>query len=131
MNLPPGKYLAKHQPCGCIICTCEDEMRCHGCGAKHCGTHPLGQLPDPIFEDRPEEATPETDAATHDDWSGGTPAVEVETCKRLERERNRYKDAIVEAKNGSEYALLHHNLDPEASVERLESILAYLQTLIP
>lgn len=91
MNLPPGKYLAKHQPCGCIICTCEDEMRCHGCGAKHCGTHSLGQLPDPIFEDRPEEATPETDAATHDDWSGGTPAVEVETCKRLERERNHYK----------------------------------------
>lgn len=23
MKLPPGKYLAKHQPCGCIICTCK------------------------------------------------------------------------------------------------------------
>ena len=30
-----GKVLAKHQPCGCIICTCEDEIQCQGCGAKH------------------------------------------------------------------------------------------------
>ena len=29
--------LAKHQPCGCVICTCEDEQQCQGCGAKHCG----------------------------------------------------------------------------------------------
>lgn len=29
--------LAKHQPCGCVICTCEDEKQCQGCGAKHCG----------------------------------------------------------------------------------------------
>lgn len=36
--------LAKYQPCGCVICTCEHETQCQGCGAKHCGTHPIGQL---------------------------------------------------------------------------------------
>ncbi len=41
--------LAKHQPCGCVVCTCEDEVQCQGCGAKHCGTHPVGQLPQPVF----------------------------------------------------------------------------------
>jgi hypothetical protein len=30
--------------------------------------------------------TPRTDAATHDDWSGGAEAVEVDVCKSLERE---------------------------------------------
>lgn len=30
--------LAREQPCGCLVCTCEDEERCHGCGAKNCGT---------------------------------------------------------------------------------------------
>src|SRR3990167_4780706 len=32
------KVLARNQPCGCIICSCEDEVQCHGCGAKNCGT---------------------------------------------------------------------------------------------
>lgn len=31
--------LAKHQPCGCVVCTCEDQEQCHGCGAKYCGQH--------------------------------------------------------------------------------------------
>src|SRR5690606_24699670 len=26
-----------HQPCGCVLCTCEDEKQCQGCGAKFCG----------------------------------------------------------------------------------------------
>ena len=34
---PAAPVLAKHQPCGCVICTCEDEQQCQGCGAKHCG----------------------------------------------------------------------------------------------
>jgi hypothetical protein len=29
--------LAREQPCGCIVCRCEDEQHCHGCGAKKCG----------------------------------------------------------------------------------------------
>jgi len=43
--------LAKHQACGCVICTCEDneENRCMGCGAKNCGTHPVGLFPNPTF----------------------------------------------------------------------------------
>lgn len=28
---------ARHQPCGCVLCVCEDEEQCHGCGAKNCG----------------------------------------------------------------------------------------------
>jgi hypothetical protein len=33
--IPLGKYL----PCGCVLCTCEDDERCHGCGAKLCADH--------------------------------------------------------------------------------------------
>ena len=40
-----AQVLAKHQPCGCVLCTCEDEERCHGCGAKNCGTHEVGKFP--------------------------------------------------------------------------------------
>jgi hypothetical protein len=41
--------LAKHQPCGCVVCTCEDDLRCHGCGAWHCGTHPISEIPNAIY----------------------------------------------------------------------------------
>lgn len=27
---------AREQPCGCIVCVCETNDRCHGCGAKMC-----------------------------------------------------------------------------------------------
>jgi hypothetical protein len=47
--------LAKHQPCGCIVCTCEDDLRCHGCGAKNCGTHPVGQIPNAVYEQQPAQ----------------------------------------------------------------------------
>jgi hypothetical protein len=43
--------LARNQPCGCIVCICEDEVQCHGCGAKDCGTHPSGEIPNPLFQD--------------------------------------------------------------------------------
>ena len=46
-----AKVLAREQPCGCIVCRCEDEHQCHGCGAKNCGTHPLGQIPNPVYEE--------------------------------------------------------------------------------
>jgi len=42
--------LQRNQPCGCIVCMCDDDERCHGCGAKHCGTHPVGQIPNPMTE---------------------------------------------------------------------------------
>lgn len=45
--------LARHQPCGCIICNCESAERCSGCGAKHCGNHPLLAIPNPIYEPHP------------------------------------------------------------------------------
>ncbi len=45
--------LARNQPCGCIICNCEDEERCNGCGSKSCGTHEVGKIPNPVFEQHP------------------------------------------------------------------------------
>lgn len=48
--LPAGQpLLAKHQPCGCVVCTCEDDEQCQGCGATHCGTHELGRIPNPVY----------------------------------------------------------------------------------
>jgi len=39
-------HLAKRQPCGCVVCTCETDDQCSGCGAKHCGKHPVGEFPE-------------------------------------------------------------------------------------
>lgn len=38
----------RYQSCGCVICICPDNDadRCMGCGATHCGKHPMGALPD-------------------------------------------------------------------------------------
>lgn len=47
--------LAKYQPCGCVICTCGDDERCHGCGAKNCGTHLPTEIPNPVYEPDPEQ----------------------------------------------------------------------------
>ncbi len=45
-----GNEMAKYQPCGCVICTCEHETQCQGCGAKNCGTHAVGDIPNPVFK---------------------------------------------------------------------------------
>lgn len=49
--------LARHQPCGCVVCICEHETQCLGCGAKHCGTHSVGQIPQPVFNGSAKEIT--------------------------------------------------------------------------
>lgn len=28
--------LAREQPCGCVVCVCDSDERCYGCGAKNC-----------------------------------------------------------------------------------------------
>jgi len=46
------RLLARNQPCGCVVCDCRNEAepdRCLGCGAKNCGTHPAGQIPNPVY----------------------------------------------------------------------------------
>jgi hypothetical protein len=43
------RKLARFQSCGCNLCVCEDEDQCQGCGAIHCGTHPVGQFPNPLY----------------------------------------------------------------------------------
>lgn len=55
------KSYARNQKCGCIVCICEDEVQCQGCGATHCGTHPLGQIPDAIY-DEPAPTAPQQTA---------------------------------------------------------------------
>lgn len=45
--------LSRNQPCGCVICNCESEERCSGCGSKYCGTHAIGQIPNAIYENHP------------------------------------------------------------------------------
>lgn len=45
----PVPELARNQPCGCVVCVCEGETQCFGCGAKNCGTHPVGQMPNPVY----------------------------------------------------------------------------------
>ena len=44
-----GPVLKKLQKCGCVTCHCEGNQ-CLGCGAKHCGNHPIGAIPNPEFE---------------------------------------------------------------------------------
>ena len=34
-----GKIPRREQPCGCILCVCEDDEQCQGCGAKLCINH--------------------------------------------------------------------------------------------
>ncbi len=46
------RVLARRQPCGCMICICEDDEQCQGCGAKSCGTHPVGEIPNPVYVNR-------------------------------------------------------------------------------
>lgn len=46
-ELSEGKTYKKYQPCGCVLCTCDDYIddACHGCGAKSCAKHPNGSIP--------------------------------------------------------------------------------------
>ena len=60
-------YLAKHQPCGCVVCTCESD-RCQGCGATHCGKHPVGEIPNRIFAGDATEASDPYAHLPHGGW---------------------------------------------------------------
>lgn len=54
-----SRALAQHQPCGCQVCICEDDEQCQGCGAKPCGTHPVGEIPEPVYAHAALQETPE------------------------------------------------------------------------
>lgn len=68
---PDSRLLAKNQPCGCVVCVCEDEHQCHGCGAKNCGKHPPGQIPNPIYQDTPAQHPTPEDVDDHKDCNDG------------------------------------------------------------
>lgn len=83
------RMLAKTQPCGCVVCTCEDDEKCHGCGAKHCGTHPIGEIPDPVYvpnaaldvlAERQRQIDSEGRTPEHDDQHGGGQLAEAAAC---------------------------------------------------
>jgi hypothetical protein len=64
--------LAKIQPCGCVVCTCENDDQCQGCGAKNCGNHPVGQIPNPVYLPTASLAEPgeaETPGFTRGPWT--------------------------------------------------------------
>lgn len=44
------RRLARKQPCGCVVCHCDEVARCNGCGAQDCGAHEPGEIPDPVYE---------------------------------------------------------------------------------
>lgn len=56
----PERLLARNQPCGCVVCSC-DAPCCFGCGARHCGTHRVGQIPNPVYE--PTAPAPQPEAS--------------------------------------------------------------------
>ena len=50
----------RNQPCGCILCVCDTEDRCLGCGAKMCEKHQkIGHLPQEeiVYPTAPEQPT--------------------------------------------------------------------------
>ena len=49
LELGGQRELARHQPCGCIVCACENEDQCQGCGAKTCDEHLSGVIPNPVY----------------------------------------------------------------------------------
>jgi hypothetical protein len=50
---PTKPLLARNQLCGCIVCICSDPDRCHGCGARHCGKHEVGEFSNPVYKETP------------------------------------------------------------------------------
>lgn len=56
------RQLARQQPCGCVVCYCENQERCLGCGAKYCGTHDVGEIPNPVYVDHIADASKMVDA---------------------------------------------------------------------
>lgn len=57
-----GLELARHQPCGCVVCYCENQVQCLGCGAEHCWTHDVGEIPNPVYVDHIADASKMVDA---------------------------------------------------------------------
>lgn len=47
----PVQKLARNQPCGCVVCICEDDVQCQGCGAKNCGNPDCKVLTAPVMEE--------------------------------------------------------------------------------
>lgn len=93
----------RDQSCGCIVCQCESEDRCFGCGAKMCGTD------DCVFKEPDDPRVV---------WTTGHPLVtrERERCicelrALLDPEEYRYNA-------GLEYAIEELSLTREQAAER-------------
>lgn len=55
----PQVAVQRRYSCGCVTCVCDDEERCHGCGAKDCGDRSTCVRKRVVVE----EATPEAEDA--------------------------------------------------------------------
>jgi DNA repair exonuclease SbcCD ATPase subunit len=75
--------LQRNQPCGCIVCVCEDNEQCHGCGAKHCGTHPIGEIPNPAYIPMTPHAMTMEQVITLESGGQGAVNVALRLCQTL------------------------------------------------
>lgn len=75
--------LQRNQPCGCIVCVCEDNEQCHGCGAKHCGTHPIGEIPNPAYIPMTPHALTMEQVITLESGGQGAVNVALRLCQTL------------------------------------------------
>lgn len=107
----PAAEHQRQQPCGCVLCVCEDEKQCHGCGAKYCGNrtdHPayVEQQPATVNEEmvfRLAEWMAKKDG--HDDphhliWEGSPPEPWGEVWNRYEDDARSALTAALAAQPG-------------------------------
>lgn len=106
--------LAKNQPCGCVVCTCDHEERCLGCGAKSCDRHraqssSLATDPAAVFEPH-----------TLSDWptrfSRNSPRVTRRDAERARAEKAEARVRELEAAI-AEWAQAHDGTDYSVQVE--------------
>lgn len=99
--------LARNQPCGCVTCICADLEKCHGCGAKNCGTHEAGVIPNPVYKDHPlsaritslecalvtmREALQEAMEASREQW---VRSINIEQCNAALSTSADYENKVV------------------------------------
>lgn len=128
-----GDILAKHQPCGCVLCTCEDEVQCQGCGAKNCGKHPTGQFESPVFnEPKPTQNAREWTISRLHPWVNNgelsrklSKEDAIELADRCDRAEARVRELEAAA------AILLNDIDhcgqwvaPTPAIERLKNLIS-------
>lgn len=112
MTNQPELKLSRHQPCGCVICICDTDDQCLGCGAKMCNTTEC------VFRYHPEKQAYEVDSqlkpiAMGDIVGHGAQINWVDNLIREDREIEKEKEAMTDQPKPA--------LNPEADLTNLEA----------